>query len=85
MADPTLEEFERLLQRQNVTDDINQAVDASGQFLGATPEQDVAEVGNGNIQLGTLKAPPEFTADQQMMLMANQDVIASQNNLPCGS
>jgi tetratricopeptide (TPR) repeat protein len=84
MADPTLEEFERLLQQQNVTDDVNQAVDASGQFLGATPEQDVAEVGNGNIQLGTLEAPPEFTADQQKMLMANQDVIASQNNLPSG-
>lgn len=84
MADPTLEEFKRLLQQQGVADDVNQAVDASGQFLGATPEQDVAEVGNGNIQLGTLKAPPEFTADQQMMLMANQDVIASQNNLPSG-
>ena len=84
MADPTLEEFERLLQQQNVADDVNQAVDASGQFLGATAEQDVAEVGNGNIQLGTLEAPPEFTADQQKMLMANQDVIASQNNLPSG-
>ena len=87
MADPTLDQFEELLKQRRanvIPDDVNQAIDDSGQSILATAEQDVAVPGNGNIQLGTLKAPPEFNASQQMMMMANQDIVASQNNLPSG-
>ena len=87
MADPTLDQFEELLKQRRanvIPDAVNQAIDNSGQSILATAEQDVAVPGNGNIQLGTLNAPPEFNASQQMMMMANEDIVASQNNLPSG-